>query len=59
MPKPNLSGAYGVATPVAPAVRAHPERAAAFARGLALAWIVRLAVAGGLFLALLYGTHVI
>ncbi len=59
MPRTEWTGAYGVPAPVPPAIRAHPERASAFAQWLTLAWILRLSIAGGLFVALLYGTHVI
>jgi uncharacterized integral membrane protein len=59
VPKPNLSGAYGIATPApAPALLHHPERAVRFSRAMGLLWVVRLGIIA-LLLFLLFTTHVI
>ena len=59
MAKPNLSGAYGIATPPPTVAFAnHPDRVLHYARLLWLAWAVRIGVVG-LLLFLLYVTHVI
>ena len=59
MPRPNLSGAYGVATPPpAGAISRHPERALRYSHYLQLVWAVRLGAIAVLLL-FLYATHVI
>jgi hypothetical protein len=59
MPKANLSGAYGIATPPnAAAIANHPERVVRFNRILALLWVVRLGAVAAL-LYLLYAIHVV
>ncbi len=57
MPKPDLSGAYGVVSPVASkGVLEHPERAFRFLLYQRLLWAVRIGSIA-LLLVFLYMTH--
>ncbi|MCI4372302.1 MAG: hypothetical protein L3K02_01460 [Thermoplasmata archaeon] len=59
MPKLNLSGAYGIATPApAAAIANHPERVLRYLRGFRLLWAARIGAVAAL-LYLLYLTHTI
>ncbi|HLM91979.1 MAG TPA: hypothetical protein VK424_08060 [Thermoplasmata archaeon] len=59
MPKVDLSGAYGIATPPpAAALANHPERVLRYSRMMALVWGLRLG-AVAVLLYLLYLSHVI
>jgi len=59
VPKLNLSGAYGIATPPPEAAMAHhPERVRRYGYGMMLLWGVRLAILTVLLL-VLYTLHVI
>ncbi|MCI4365745.1 MAG: hypothetical protein L3K10_06785 [Thermoplasmata archaeon] len=59
MPKLNLTGAYGIATPPpAAALANHPDRVLRYLRGFRVLWALRLGAVAAL-LYLLYLTHVI